>query len=166
MSSSNHHCYRLTVIADILLIIYATGCLVRRIGHPDRADPEPILFTSHQEVFPQRLICFLWVKSTSRHLSYRHISEDQTYFGVSSPRNSDKRDIARLRIWIVDRCILFHKQLQRCVWNCGCMRILSDVLSVDNILCYCEGELSHGAMVFNQGKEMVQCDIRIAISDR
>lgn len=39
------------------------------------------------------------------------------------------------------------------------MRILSNVLGVDNMLCYREGELSHGAMVFNRGKEMVQYDI-------
>lgn len=39
------------------------------------------------------------------------------------------------------------------------MRILSNVLSVDDMLCYREGELSHGAMVFVWGKEMVRYDI-------
>lgn len=151
-SSSIHRCYKLTVVPDVLLIVHATGSLVRRICHPDRADPEPVLFTSHHNIFPQRLIYFLGVKSTFHNLSYRHSSEDRTYFGVSSSRKSDERDIARLRIWIVDWCILFHEQLQRCVWDCGCMRILSNVLSVDDMLCYREGELSHGAMVFLFGE--------------
>ena len=87
------------------------------------------------------------MKLTSHHLSYSHSIEYRTYFGISSPRSSDEGDIARLWIWIVDRCILFHEQLQRCVWNCSCMRILSNVLSGDNMLCYREGEFSHGANV-------------------
>lgn len=85
MSRSIRHCYRLTVIGDILLIVYATGSLVRRIGHPDRADPEPTLFTSHQQVFPQRLICFLQVISTSYRLSYRHVVKVRLTLGYPVP---------------------------------------------------------------------------------
>ena len=69
---------------------------------------------------------------------------ESTHLGKASPVGPDDGHIAGLRIVVVERNVLLHGKLDRCIGGYGGTRVFTNVLSIKDMLLYCEQSLGHG----------------------